>query len=1493
MLKSIKKSVKYLTILVGIILLVPTFFYLLVRIPEVQTFVVRRITSHFSDQINSTVTVSRFEYTFFNKLLIKDLLIKDKNNDTLLYSRKVTAGFRRLDFKNQVIKLGRVELTEPYVGLITDTTGLLNLTWYLDLLRNKSDTVKKTGTDLSINQISIKDGRFIHLNKKAYGGKSPVDINNLHLSGIDGKVENLRIHNDSTTFGISGLAFRESSGFTVKDFNSNILLAPNTYMVSDLFINCDSSLINADHIYIIADSSGSFKRFANEVKLDASLRKSFLSSKDLQYFMPFLKGSEESLELSGKVSGTISELKGRNIRLSFRNYTSLDCDFDVSGLPNLDNAYIYVGFNSLSTNAKDLEKIRIPGKGKIEIPATLYKLGNISFNGSFTGFTTDFVAYGRVTTDLGDLKTDISLRPENKNMFRVKGLIAGSNIELGMLTDKSDLFGKVSMKTNLDGYASSIEKIEGNLTGNIDSIEIKHYVYKDIAINGVFTDKTWDGSIKVLDKNVKLDVLGMFDFRNALPEFDFTLNLDKANLFRLNLDKTDSSSQLSMLVTANFRGNNIDNLFGEIKLLNSTYIKHNDKLELYDFTLKAFSENNKPAISLRTDFLDADLRGYYNFGTVGSVLKSALATLAPSRYSASYKEKMQVRNNFKFTCNFKNTDKLTKFFNTGIRLSPNSKVTGNFYPDSLISVDLDADMLDIKNNVFKNLNFNAIFSGKELIAGLKSSSLSLFGQSELNNFRAGLNSKSDNFGFSMDWGDKDKKMNSGSFKAMAQISRKPDPHKGSLMKIFIDSSDVYTSNNLWKISRSNVVIDSNAVDIARFMVRNGDNSYVIDGKVSENPGDTLQFAFRGIDISPLSGSGNKTNKQNSTETPFNPKGIISGNILISNLLKSPLLESSIVVKGFSLLGSDYGDLKIKSAWNSLKKVAEITASNNLRGARNLDVKGTYDPQTKKINLDATASRLPIDALNPLLDFFASGISGTATGKVKLSGELSKLVLKGGVMAENASLRIDYLQTKYRFSDSVRFDKTGILFKNIRLTDEKGNNGVISGGVYHNSFKDFMVDLEIKMNEKPCLVLNTQSKDNPLFYGTVYATGVTTIKSGPGALNFNISAKTGKGTTFNIPLNTGLSVSEHPFVSFISPDTIKKEKANKQMAAMMQATDTKILINMDLDVTPDAEFQLIFDPKVGDVIKGKGEGKLNVSLNRNGDFNIYGDYTVQSGDYLFTLKNIMNKPFDVESGGKISFNGSVDNADIDLKATYKNLKTSLYPILQDERYNERIPVEPQLNLSGKLFNPVVGFDIYLPTADEETRAYLQNAITTEEELSRQFLYLLVMNSFYSDPNLHSTSINTSIGTSAMAVTTTEMLSNQLSNWLSQISKDFDVNFVYRPGNKDINSQDVQVALSTQLLNDKITVNGNLDVWGSTNNPSSYNYPITGDFDIEYKITEKIRFKAFNRYNNPYTGRGVPYTQGLGLFYKQDFNNLSDLLRKKEPSAMKKEDEVKVK
>jgi hypothetical protein len=139
---------------------------------------------------------------------------------------------------------------------------------------------------------------------------------------------------------------------------------------------------------------------------------------------------------------------------------------------------------------------------------------------------------------------------------------------------------------------------------------------------------------------------------------------------------------------------------------------------------------------------------------------------------------------------------------------------------------------------------------------------------------------------------------------------------------------------------------------------------------------------------------------------------------------------------------------------------------------------------------------------------------------------------------------------------------------------------------------------------------------------------------------------------------------------------------------------------------------------------------------------------------------------------------------------------------------------------------------------------------------------------------------------MAVTTTEMLSNQISNWLSQISGDVDLGFVYRPGDKNVNSQELEVALSTQLLNDKVLIN--FRGTGSSGNQNSETNQISGDFDAEVKITEKIRFKVFNRYNNPYTGKQADYTQGIGLFYRQEFSRFSDLFRKRNNSDMKKEE-----
>ncbi|MBK7479472.1 MAG: hypothetical protein IPI69_06870 [Bacteroidales bacterium] len=192
MLKSIKKSFKYLMILVGILFLVPTLASIVLRIPEVQTYMVNRITGHFSERIKSTISVGRVEYTFFNKLVLSDLLIKDQNSDTLLWSSRISAGILRLDIAGKNIRLGRVDIERPVIAFITDTTGLMNLTWYLDMLKNPLDTVKKESLKFFVNRITINDGRFALLNRKGPPGKALLDFRNLHLSDLNADVKNLR-----------------------------------------------------------------------------------------------------------------------------------------------------------------------------------------------------------------------------------------------------------------------------------------------------------------------------------------------------------------------------------------------------------------------------------------------------------------------------------------------------------------------------------------------------------------------------------------------------------------------------------------------------------------------------------------------------------------------------------------------------------------------------------------------------------------------------------------------------------------------------------------------------------------------------------------------------------------------------------------------------------------------------------------------------------------------------------------------------------------------------------------------------------------------------------------------------------------------------------------------------------------------------------------------------------------------------------------------------
>jgi hypothetical protein len=415
-------------------------------------------------------------------------------------------------------------------------------------------------------------------------------------------------------------------------------------------------------------------------------------------------------------------------------------------------------------------------------------------------------------------------------------------------------------------------------------------------------------------------------------------------------------------------------------------------------------------------------------------------------------------------------------------------------------------------------------------------------------------------------------------------------------------------------------------------------------------------------------------------------------------------------------------------------------------------------------------------------------------------------------------------------------------------------------------------------------MNTTARDNPQFFGQVITNGRLNVTGRGKQVRLSGTGTTLAGTNVNISLEDESELERYDFIQFVS-----SEDTVRQQFLFPQKDDGDFSLDLTITATPEARAQLIYNAQIGDIIRAQGEGVLRFGMNNEGDITLSGNYTVERGDYLFTLQNVINKRFTIEQGGTITWSGDPYNAIIDINAVYK-LKASLYDLLVDSYANiyqsQRIPVECKILLTEELSNPNIDFEIEFPTVEDRLVEEVRQYFNSPEEMNKQILSLIVLGKFYTPEYLRGT--YEAQNPNLIGTTASELFSNQLSNWLSQISNNVDIGLNYRPGNQ-ITNDEIELALSTQMFNDRVTINGNI---GNNNNPNSgNNSQLVGDFDVNVKLIPngKIRFKAYNRSNNNLIYETAPYTQGVGFSFTEEYNTFNDLLDKMKAIFSRKDEE----
>ncbi|MGQ0828822.1 MAG: translocation/assembly module TamB domain-containing protein [Bacteroidota bacterium] len=1482
--KGIKKLANILFRFVAVLIFFLVALFLLVQVTSVQGYVAKKTADFLSEKLNTRIDIGSVEIQFFKTVVLNDVYIEDLHRDTLLYSKRLKVGIEDLNIKKQRIYISDIILLNAKTKLTRyKAEEDLNFQFIIDAFAN-SDTAKTTTPwDIRFNEVSLVNTSFAYRDEHDTTATKGINYFDLRADNINGRVSGIIFEQDTIHATIDYFAAIEKSGFILQNLSSYVNVSPVGIKLDELKIKTPESTVATD-LSFSYKKYGDFRDFIDSVKFKADFNRSVLELSDIAYFAPALKGIYKSLIISGKVNGKVTDLKGKDMDILMGDNTRFMGDVTLTGLPNIDETLIYLNIKSLTTNHADLKQIPIPPFEKhenLEVPVNIAKLGIMKFKGTFTGLYKDFYAYGNLSTALGSLSSDLAVRHDDKKNKEIyKGKIKSTAFDVGKFFG-ARYVGKVTANVDIDGSGLTLEDVTAGLKGTINSLEFNNYFYKNVAIEGNIAKQIFKGKLNVKDDNIDFDFIGKVDLTQKLPRLDFITTLNKADLAALHFIKTTDKTNLSTQMIVNVTGNNIDNLSGQVNFDNTIYIQNNEVYKMSVFNLLFEEENNTKSIKLFSDFLDAKVAG--NFKVLG--LPVSVEKLL-SNYLPAYFSKKQPKNippqNFEYSFLFKKTDAVTRLFAPGITIAPKTLIEGKFNSTAEeLSITGNSSKLNIYGYIMNDWSISALTTKGQLDLNMNVKRLNLTDSLWMNDFKITTNSRTDSVNLAMAWDNKSAKVNKGDIKAFMHL------RSSKSFEFKILPSEFTVTDSTWSISSTNdVIVDSTYITVKDLRFEHGIQSVVLNGIIADNKKDQMKLGFNNFNLSNL----------NAFTKTFGLKlsGSIDGESVITDMYNGVVFTSNNNFKSFSINDNALGDGAVASVWDKGKEALYLHGSFTLGLVPNILFSGYYYPKKKEesIDMEVNVQALQMQLFEPFIKEYCSDFKGFFAGNITVKGSLEKPKISGLVNINAKKVTVAYLNTTYKFSHDIVIENNSFGVENMDLYDVNNNKAQVTGKVYHDNFKNYQLDFDIQTYKFMCL--NTTEINNNLYYGKAFVSGTINIFGFTNDILIDASVKTEKVTSGDksdkisvlskteltklfIPLGGNSEVSQNNFITFVNKDSALNFKNDYKVQL------GGLRLNFDLDITPDAEVQLIFDQKVGDVIKARGNGNIALKISSLGDFKMYGDYVIQSGDYLFTLQNVINKRFDIEKGGTIKWSGVPYKADINLSAIYKS-RASLKPFFPADStgiYKKRSPVDLKLLMTGDLLSPEINFDIGLPTVDGPTRQTVLSYINSDAETNRQVFSILILNSFVTPYQLSNSGVGPGVGDAA-AANSTELLSNQLSNMLSKISNDFDVGVNYRPGDA-ISKDELEVALSTQLFNDKLTIDGNFGVnnnnTASSNNQSANN--IVGDVNIEYKLTDdgKLRVKTFNKSNdNSQIYSPGPYTQGVGIFYREEFDTVGELFRR---------------
>lgn len=1314
------------------------------------------------------------------------------------------------------------------------------------------------------------------------------------------------------------LAAKEQSGLEIKRLEAREVYVNDT--LTALYgtrLETNGSVLN-DTLALRYRTYYDYERFTDRVSLEGRFKPgSQVRVGDIMFFSPdvesnsfFVKNRNLVLDFSGRIDGRINRLNARDLQVRSGNDLYIAGKFDGDDMAEgSDRMRLLFDLDQAKTNMHTLRSM-LPG---FDAPDYFDILGNVNFKGTYhIVFGSNHILAGDLTSDIGyghvDMKLDLEGGSERATY---SGYLSMNDFDLAAWTGSSE-FGKSTFRLNIaSGTGLTLKTIKTKAVGVVDSFYFRGYNYQRIELDGRFDQSVFDGRVNMADPNVDFTFDGSINFKDSVPEFDFKADLRRLDLGTLNLVNKDWVLSGNVQKIKLF-ARDLNDLRGAVVLRNFTLVqdkKYRHRLDSLTFAATNRPDGNRYFILL-SDVADGVLEGRFALNNMADNLVHLLHRHYPNLVQQAYGEPLSdtlvLDDNYKLNLKVKDTRDFTRLFdddlgplvNANLRVNVNAKAGLSDLRLSVPALQYSALELrgteivwrtDRDNGRFKIDIPQALLSGTQQLGHL-----SLAGDLSRDQIAFAFNTE-DTASIVQDIN-------------LLGVLNTVD----TLWQVRFNTAAITLFNEQWYMEDDNHL----RFTTGYFEAQNFELMHALKriNLESFNAGRGARFALVNFDL-------NFFERLAKLEDLAYRGKIFNLDIEVEDVFSQKNLQAYITTDTIFLNEKPFGALTGNVEMLEANAPLSWRLFLKERDKHELRLAGVYVPEGLQPHRDAEVgvvrpgefqtSVKTTDFPMEVLELFIPDISKTAgkiNADVQLGGPFDRVGMNGSALVDG-HFQLDYLKAMFYIpNERIILNERQIWADQDTILDgSRKNAAIIRGGLRHDHFSDWRLDCNIKSLTSNFLILNTRAGDNDLYYGQGIGAFDATFSGTFSKTDIFVNATTGKDARLYIPLGgTGSDIQDASFITFRKRNDPNQPADDKKNGNGPRRGDLDgLTFEMNLTITDEAEVQMIFDAQAGDIVKGRGVGDIRLVINREGEFKMYGTYRIRRGEYLFTLLNWVNKPFTVEDGGTISWYGDPYGAQINLEAVYAE-NTSLYNLLRDElvaaptmsgEASKSTRAIVTMRLRGDLFKPNISFDLSFPNITSQLKSMTDSKLSLmrqdQNELTRQVFGLIVVGSFL-PPSGTAANIQSSDYVASAFNTLTQVLSNQLSNYLTGLASEwfggtvssieFDIAYnEYRnqlsPGqNLAQVGRELQVRLTSGFADDRITVQLGSQIGIGQPGTTADEGFIGEDVAVEIMITEnrQWRLRVYQRAEPDIAGGSRRSRYGFGLNFRKEYDTFGELM-----------------